>query len=216
MLFRAHDPTDMEPGLVLDRPGRTRAGVNQPTAAYVALGTEAHVGGRTAWCAAREVSVDGRVVDYFVIGAGPAGLQLGYFLHRAGRDYVVAESGEAPGTFFTRFPRHRQMISINKPHTGIDDPELTLRWDWNSLLSDDPALRFTRYTGRYFPHADDYLRYLADFATTHGLHISYRTRIVDVAREPTTDEGQQPSRGLFVLTDESGRHWRARRVIVAT
>jgi hypothetical protein len=27
------------------------------------------------------------------------------------------------------------MISINKPHTGHDDPELTLRWDWNSLLS---------------------------------------------------------------------------------
>ena len=43
------------------------------------------------------------------------------------------------------------MISINKPHTGHDDPELTLRWDWNSLLSDDPELRFTRYTGRYFP-----------------------------------------------------------------
>lgn len=25
--------------------------------------------------------------------------------------------------------------------------------DWNSLLSDDPDLLFTRYTDRYFPYA---------------------------------------------------------------
>ena len=56
------------------------------------------------------------------------------------------------------------MISINKPHTGWDDPELNLRMDWNSLLSDDPSLRFTRYTDRYFPDADDYVRYLGDYA----------------------------------------------------
>ena len=115
------------------------------------------------------VGVETQTVDYLVIGAGPAGLQLGYFLDRAGRDYVILEAGSAPGRFFETFPRHRQMISINKPHTGHDDPELTLRWDWNSLLSDDPELRFTRYTGRYFPDADDYLRYLNDFATTHAL-----------------------------------------------
>ena len=93
-------------------------------------------------------------MDYLVIGAGPAGLQLGYFLERAGRDYLVVEAGPAPGTFFNRFPRHRRLISINKPHTGWDDPELNLRMDWNSLLSDDPRLRFTRYTGRYLPDAD--------------------------------------------------------------
>ena len=68
-----------------------------------------------------------------------------------GAYYLILEAGNAPGSFFETFPRHRRMISINKPHTGHDDPELTLRWDWNSLLSDDPELRFTRYTGRYFP-----------------------------------------------------------------
>jgi 4-hydroxymandelate oxidase len=30
-------------------------------------------------------------MDYLVIGAGPGGLQLGYFLERAGRDYLVLE-----------------------------------------------------------------------------------------------------------------------------
>jgi len=35
--------------------------------------------------------------DYMVIGAGPAGLQMGYFLDRAGRDYVIMERGSVAG-----------------------------------------------------------------------------------------------------------------------
>jgi cation diffusion facilitator CzcD-associated flavoprotein CzcO len=152
-----------------------------------------------------------QTVDYLVIGAGPAGLQLGYFLDRAGRDYLILEAGSVPGSFFQTFPRHRRMISINKPHTGHDDPELTLRWDWNSLLSDDPGLRFTRYTNRYLPDADHYLRYLNDFATTHALKIRYDTRVAGVAR-PAVEGG----RDEFVVTDTSGGRDRARRVIAAT
>jgi isopentenyl diphosphate isomerase/L-lactate dehydrogenase-like FMN-dependent dehydrogenase/thioredoxin reductase len=151
-------------------------------------------------------------VDYLVIGAGPAGLQLGYFLQKAGRDYLILEAGEGPGSFFRTFPRHRRMISINKPHTGFDDAELNLRWDWNSLLSDDPALRFTRYTGRYFPDADDYVRYLNDFAKTHELEIRYDARVVEVSR-PRVDGDDT---GDFVVTEASGRRYGARRVIVAT
>ena len=96
-------------------------------------------------------------MEYLVIGAGPAGLQLAYFLEQAGRDYLVLEAGSAPGTFFSTFPRHRELISSNKRYTGSTDPEFNLRMDWNSLLSDDPALRFTRYSQRYFPAADEML-----------------------------------------------------------
>jgi len=35
--------------------------------------------------------------DYIVVGAGPAGLQLGYFFERAGRDYVILERGSQAG-----------------------------------------------------------------------------------------------------------------------
>jgi thioredoxin reductase len=146
-------------------------------------------------------------VDYAVIGAGPAGLQLGWFLRRAGREYVILEAGSTPGTFFRTFPRHRRMISINKPHTGWDDPELNLRMDWNSLLSDDPDLLFTRYTDRYFPDADDYVRYLADYAAAFRLNVAYDRRVRRIVRDED---------GCFTLIDHRGRALHAKRVIVAT
>ena len=37
--------------------------------------------------------------DYLIIGAGPAGLQLGYFLRKLGRDFLILETGDSAGTF---------------------------------------------------------------------------------------------------------------------
>ncbi len=146
-------------------------------------------------------------LDYLIIGAGPAGLQLAQEIDAAGHDYLVLESAKVPGTFFTRFPRHRQLISINKVHTGTEDPELNLRMDWNSLLSPDENLLFTRYSERYFPPADDLVRYLADYATRLGLRIAYETTATRVSR---TDDG------LFAVADSHGRVHLACRLIVAT
>jgi thioredoxin reductase len=146
-------------------------------------------------------------MEYLVIGAGPAGLQLGYSLARAGRDYQILEAGPAPGTFFRTFPRHRRLISINKTHTGWHDPEMKLRTDWNSLLSDNPRLLFPRYSERYFPDADDFVRYLADFAEAFQLHVEYDARVVHVARDDN---------GLFHVTDDKGKLYQADRLVVAT
>ncbi|BEL04205.1 NAD(P)-binding domain-containing protein [Actinoplanes sichuanensis] len=141
--------------------------------------------------------------DYLIIGAGPAGLQLASLMERDGHDYLVLEAGAAPGTFFTRYPRHRTLISINKVFTGSDDPEFNLRSDWNSLLTDDPALVFKNYSRRYFPDADDLVRYLADFA--HGLNIVFGTHVDRISH---ADE---------VFTVVAGdRSWQARRIVVAT
>jgi thioredoxin reductase len=74
--------------------------------------------------------------DYLIIGAGPAGLQLGFYLQQRGLNYLILEGSDKPGHFFEHQPRHRQLISINKKYTGYEDPEINLRWDWNSLLSD--------------------------------------------------------------------------------
>jgi thioredoxin reductase len=144
-------------------------------------------------------------MDYLIVGAGPAGLQLGYFLARANREFLILEGGPAPGTFFRTFPRHRKLISINKPHTGWDDPELNLRMDWNSLLSEDPDLLFARYSPRYFPPADDLVRYLEDFASAHRLPIRTNTRVSSISRD-----------GVFHVRDDNGLDYEAKRLIVAT
>jgi thioredoxin reductase len=145
-------------------------------------------------------------MDYLVIGAGPAGLQLAYFLARAGRGYLVVEAGDRPGTFFRTFPRHRRLISSNKRYTGWEDPELNLRMDWNSLLCEDPALRFTNYSEAYFPPADEMVKYLGDFAAAHRLAIKYETRIVQVTRKD----------GTFRVIDQRGEVYEAKRLIVAS
>lgn len=145
-------------------------------------------------------------MDYLIVGAGPAGLQLGYFLEKAGRDYLILEAGEDAGRFFETFPRHRTLISINKPHTGSSDSEVNLRMDWNSLLSDDPELLFTKYSSRYFPPADEMVRYLRDFARAHHLKIRTGCRVQRVSRD---DDG-------FVLHTEAGEEFRTPRLIVAT
>jgi thioredoxin reductase len=150
--------------------------------------------------------VTDRVHEYLIVGAGPAGLQLAHLLAARSRDYLVLEAGAAPGAFFDIFPRHRTLISINKPHTGTDDAELNLRMDWNSLLSSDPELLFTRYTPRYFPAADDMTRYLADFARALELNIRYATRVALIDRD---GDG-------FIATDAAGEVFRARRLVMAT
>lgn len=39
---------------------------------------------------------------YCVLGAGPAGLQMGYFLSKARRDYIILERNSGLGSFFNK------------------------------------------------------------------------------------------------------------------
>jgi thioredoxin reductase len=144
-------------------------------------------------------------LDYLIIGAGPAGLQLGYFLEKANRKYLILESGEAPGTSFQQFPRHGKLISINKVHTGYDNPEINLRWDWNSLLNDSEAMQFKNYNKQYFPNANDLVRYLGDFANYFQLKIRYGCKVVNIQKD-----------NKFIVIDEDSNVYSTSRLIIAT
>lgn len=146
--------------------------------------------------------------DYLIIGAGPAGLQAAWFMKQRSWNFAVLEASTRPGTFFEHYPRDRILISVNKRYTGFDDPELNLRWDWNSLLSDDPSMRVTSYSKRYFPHADELCQYLRDYAEKFSLPVHYSVRIARITRSDR-DAG-------FVLYDDADRTWRCRRLIIAT
>ena len=145
------------------------------------------------------------VHDYLIIGAGPAGLQLGYFLEKSNRDYKILEAGNAPGTFFKENPRHRKLISINKRHTGYDDPEINLRWDWNSLLSDSEEMLFKHYSKKYFPDADSLVDYLGDFATHFDLNIEYGVKVTKIAKDKK-----------FIVTDHNGKIYTCKHLVIAT
>jgi len=143
--------------------------------------------------------------DYIVVGAGPAGLQMGYFLARAGRSYLVLEAADAPGAFFKVFPRHRTLLSINKIYSGSDDPETKLRHDWNSLLSDSEDMLFRNYSQEYMPHADALVRYLADFASHFDINIEYGCRVVGVSKDD-----------FFRVRTAHGEVYACRRLVIAT
>jgi thioredoxin reductase len=146
-----------------------------------------------------------RFVRNLIVGAGPAGLQLAHLLERAGQDYLVLERGAQPGSFFTHYPRHRRLLSINKRYTGLSSLEARRRYDWNSLVCDDEELQFPRFSGAYLPDADDLVRYLCRFAERYALRIEYERTIVRIERADA-----------FVATTADGERIAAARVFVAT
>ena len=131
---------------------------------------------------------------YVVIGAGPGGLQTGYFLQQRDRDYVILERTEAAGAFFSEFPVSRRLNSFNKKHNYFDDDEFNMRSDWNSLLSSE-NLRFPPYTDDLYPSADLVVTYLNDFAKATNLAVRYGTDVTLI------DKNEQ---GKFVITTNNG------------
>lgn len=133
-------------------------------------------------------------------------------------DYLILEMGPSAGTFYTHYPRHRGLISINKRYAGPDKGhEFHLRHDWNSLISDDPcvpqrghsrilhrrnfsdihiaadhrSMLMKKYSADYYPHADRLVDYLSDFTSKFELKVRYNTHITDIRRPSGMDKGFQ-------------------------
>lgn len=117
-----------------------------------------------------------------IIGAGPAGLQLGYFFQKEGIEYVILEKNAIAASFFNTYPHSGKLISINKKNTGHSNPDFNMRHDWNSLLADD-TVRFTQYSDDYYPDKDDLVKYLNEYAVRHSLNIQYNTTVNKILKE---------------------------------
>ena len=120
--------------------------------------------------------------EYIIIGSGPAGLQTAYYLQKHNKKYVILEKSDEVGSFFKKYPIHRNLISINKVNTGTNNKEFNLRHDWNSLLSDDDSLLFKNYTKDFYPKADVMVKYLNDYYKKNKLNVIFNTDVYKINR----------------------------------
>lgn len=144
--------------------------------------------------------------DVLIIGAGPAGIQLGYYLKKAGINYLILEQGSSAGETFKMFPVHRKLISINKIFTGSSDPEFNMRHDWNSLLTDDYGIKFPTYDEKFFPDADNLVKYLADYVDRYDINVKYNTQVTTVDRVDET----------YAVVDAHANTYTSKNLVIAT
>ncbi|XP_070559152.1 FAD-dependent oxidoreductase domain-containing protein 2-like [Ptychodera flava] len=154
--------------------------------------------------------------EYLIVGAGPSGVQMAYFMEKNKMDYLVLERADGPGSFYRKYPRHRTLISINKKYNCFPEPEFNFRHDWNSLINDEELnpLLFTNYTEELFPKADLLVTYLEDFCKKYKTNIRYNTEVKIIHRDEVMDGQNSTSR--FTVKTENGPTFTSRVLLMAT
>ena len=115
-----------------------------------------------------------------VVGSGPGGLQVSYFLTRLGVDHAVISADDAPGGMFQQFPVFQRLVTWTKPQAPAARDSHRYEWfDWNSLLAEEPEHRFLvrglMHRGSYFPTRDEMEKGLSSFAEHTGVRVRYGT-----------------------------------------
>ena len=109
------------------------------------------------------------MIKNLIIGAGPAGVQMGSLFH-GNEDYVILDKGSEPCAFFKEFPRQRRFISLNKARH--------LRYDWNSFIGSN-ALSFRDYSEKLYPDADSYVQYVKDFSKDLNFKFNFEVKSIE-------------------------------------
>jgi len=148
-----------------------------------------------------------------VVGSGAGAIQVAYALSRLGIDHAVISADPAPGGMFRKWPFFQRLLSWTKPYAPVEhDSRAYERYDWNSLLADDPAHRSLMPGlmdgSSYFPSRPEMERNIAAFAEATGTRVRFDCRWTGTRRE----EG--PDGVRFVLETTDGEY-RARVAIFA-
>ena len=135
-----------------------------------------------------------------VVGSGPGAIQFSHELDRLGIGHATLSSDPAPGGMFRRLPLYQRLLSWTKPYALGDATGRAGEWyDWNSIVSDDPALRAIMPTlmdgSSSFPSRANMEENLATFVARAGLQIRYDCPWLSTRR---ADDGR------FVLTTPEG------------
>ena len=148
-----------------------------------------------------------------VVGSGPGGIQLSYFLDRLGIPRATISADASPGGMFLRWPFFQRLLSWTKPYAPAERRSRAFeRWDWNSMLALEPELRGLQAEfmdgSSDFPSRPEMEASLAAFTERAGVAIRYGCRWESTRREDGPD-GER-----FVLTTTDGEY-RARIVVFA-
>jgi putative flavoprotein involved in K+ transport len=121
-----------------------------------------------------------------IIGAGQAGLAMGWHLQRQGLSFLILEAGDRPGGNWRYY---------------YDSLKLFSPAGYSSL----PGLPFFGDPTRY-PRRDEVVDYLEEYATRFQLPIRLDTRIQQVSREANG----------FLLLDQGGHTFSCQALVVAS
>jgi thioredoxin reductase len=127
-----------------------------------------------------------------VVGSGPGALQFTYSLTRLGVPHAVISADPAPGGMFRRWPFFQRLLSWTKPFAPAQHDSRTYeRYDWNSLIPEEPELRAIQPTlmdgSSYFPARREMEQNLVTFYERAGLQIRFGCRWTGTRREETAD-----------------------------
>jgi thioredoxin reductase len=140
-----------------------------------------------------------------IVGSGPGAIQSSYFLRRYGVDHAVISADEGAGGMFRKWPFFQRLLSWTKPYAPAERTSRAFeRWDWNSLIADEPELRgiaaeFMDGTSE-FPSRPEMQATLEAFAERAGIRIRYGCRWESTRREETPDGDR------FVLVTSDGEY----------
>jgi thioredoxin reductase len=126
-----------------------------------------------------------------VVGSGPGGLQVAYYLSRLGIDHAVISADPAPGGMFRRFPFFQRLLSWTKPHAVFaHETREYERYDFNSLIALEPENRAVMpglMDGTSeFPSRAEMEAGLVEFVRRTGLSVRYDTPWQGTSRDGDT------------------------------
>jgi thioredoxin reductase len=148
-----------------------------------------------------------------VVGSGPGAIQISYALRRLGVDVATISADPAPGGMFRRWPFFQRLLSWTKPYAPVDRGTAAYeRYDWNSLLADDPAdqaiMPDLMDGTSYFPSRPEMERNLVTFTERTATPIRHDCRWTATRREEGADGT------TFILETVDGEY-RARHLVFA-
>jgi len=140
-----------------------------------------------------------------IVGSGPGAIQVSYFLSRHGIDHAVISADPGAGGMFRKWPFFQRLLSWTKPYAPAERTSRAFeRWDWNSLIADEPELRGIAAEfmdgSSDFPSRPEMQATLEAFTERAGVRIRYECRWESTRREETPDGDR------FVLVTSDGEY----------